>query len=87
MLYEEMDRIYQMIGEFRLKEFDNEMDPADYWEKLEIQLEKFVQNMRVLTKEDMSWKIIEKDLESVPNILQVNIPWSNLMNCSNDNRS
>ena len=44
MLYEEMDRIYQMIGEFRLKEFDHEMDPADYWGKLEIQLGKFVQD-------------------------------------------
>ena len=64
MLYEEMDRIYQMIGEFRLKEFDHEMDPADYWGKLEIQLGKFVQDKRVLTKEDMSWEIIEKDLVS-----------------------
>ena len=69
MLYEEMDRIYQMIGEFRLKEFDHEMDPADYWAKLEIQLGKFVQDKGVLTKEDMNWEIIEKDLESVLNIL------------------
>ena len=58
-----------MIGEFRLKEFDHEMDPADYWGKLEIQLEKFVQDKGVLTKEEMSWEIIEKDLESVLNIL------------------
>ena len=58
-----------MIGEFRLKKFDHEMEPADYWGKLEIQLGKFVQDKGVLTKEDMSWKIIEKDLESVLNIL------------------
>jgi hypothetical protein len=69
MLYEEMDRVYQMIGEFRLKEFDHEMDPADYWGKLEIQLGKFVQDKGVLTKEEMGWEIIEKDLESVLNIL------------------
>ena len=69
MLYEEMDRIYQMIGEFRLKEFNHEMEPADYWGKLEIQLGKFVQDKGVLTKEEMGWEIIEKDLESVLNIL------------------
>ena len=58
-----------MIGEFRLKEFDHEMEPADYWGKLEIPLGTFVQDKGVLTKEDMSWEIIEKDLESVLNIL------------------
>ena len=41
-LFEKMDRIYQMIDEFRLKEFDHEMDPVDYWGKLQIKLGKFL---------------------------------------------
>jgi hypothetical protein len=68
MLYEEKEKIYKIIEEYRWKDFENELGMSEYLKFFHKNGRKFIDEEN-LSIEETCWDAIEKDLDALLIIL------------------